>query len=38
MADTLLPYEVYAIRYARHDERRTSENFIGGHADPCSRP
>lgn len=23
-------YEVYAIRYARKDERRSSENFIGG--------
>lgn len=24
------PYEVYAIRYARHGARRASENFIGG--------
>ncbi len=24
------PYEVYAIRYARHGGRRASENFIGG--------
>jgi glyoxylase-like metal-dependent hydrolase (beta-lactamase superfamily II) len=29
------PYEVYAIRYARH-ERRASENFIGG--DPHDGP
>jgi glyoxylase-like metal-dependent hydrolase (beta-lactamase superfamily II) len=24
------PYEVYAIRYARHEARRASANFIGG--------
>ena len=23
-------YEVYAVRYARHEERRASENFLGG--------
>jgi glyoxylase-like metal-dependent hydrolase (beta-lactamase superfamily II) len=26
------PYEVYAVRYARHSARRASENFIGGDA------
>ncbi|CAN7347149.1 N-acyl homoserine lactonase family protein [Bosea sp. LjRoot9] len=29
-------YEIYAIRYARKDERRSPENFIGG--DPADRP
>ncbi|HEY2417221.1 MAG TPA: N-acyl homoserine lactonase family protein [Steroidobacteraceae bacterium] len=24
------PYEIYAVRYARHSARRASENFIGG--------
>lgn len=24
------PFEVYAVRYARHSERRATENFIGG--------
>ncbi|MBM3599667.1 MAG: N-acyl homoserine lactonase family protein [Alphaproteobacteria bacterium] len=28
-------YEVYAVRYARHDERRSSEVFLGG--DPHDR-
>ena len=37
MTDALQPYEVYAIRYARHDARRTSENFIGG-GDPHDDP
>jgi glyoxylase-like metal-dependent hydrolase (beta-lactamase superfamily II) len=32
---TLVPYEVYAVRYAHH-ERRASENFLGG--DPHDRP
>ncbi len=32
---TLVPYEVYAVRYARH-ERRASENFLGG--DPHDAP
>lgn len=27
---TLEPYEVHAIRYARHEERRAHENFLGG--------
>ena len=38
MTDTLQPYEVYAIRYARHDARRASENFIGGAPDPHDDP
>ena len=29
-------YEVYAVRYARHEERRASENFLGG--DPHDGP
>ena len=37
MSDALQPYEVYAVRYARHEQRRTSENFIGGH-DPHDDP
>jgi hypothetical protein len=32
---TLVPYEVYAVRYAHH-ERRASENFLGG--DPHNAP
>jgi glyoxylase-like metal-dependent hydrolase (beta-lactamase superfamily II) len=38
MTEKLQPYEVYAIRYARHDQRRTSENFIGGAPDPHDDP
>ncbi len=38
MNQALQPYEVYAIRYARHEQRRRSENFIGGHADPHDDP
>ena len=29
-------YEVYAVRYGRQDDRRSSENFLGG--DPHDRP
>lgn len=42
MTDALEPYEIYAIRYARHDDRRASENFIGatmqGGGDPHEDP
>ena len=33
---TLAPYEIYAVRYAHHHERRASENFLGG--DPHDGP
>ncbi|MCI0430306.1 MAG: N-acyl homoserine lactonase family protein [Rhodospirillales bacterium] len=33
---TLVPYEIYAVRYAHHHERRASENFLGG--DPHDGP
>lgn len=33
----MLPYEVYAIRYAHH-ERRASQNFLGGDADDGPMP
>jgi glyoxylase-like metal-dependent hydrolase (beta-lactamase superfamily II) len=29
-------YEIYAVRYARKDDRRSSENFVGG--DPADKP
>ena len=32
---SLAPYEIYAVRYARH-ERNASENFLGG--DPHDGP
>lgn len=35
---TAEPYEVYAVRYARHEERRASENFIGGDPHDGSMP
>ena len=42
MNEALESYEIYAIRYARHDERRASENFIGasmgGSGDPHEDP
>jgi len=31
-------YEIYAIRYARKDERRSSENFVGGDAADTPMP
>ena len=31
-------YEIYAIRYARKDDRRSSENFIGGDAPDTQMP
>src|SRR5262245_4756410 len=33
---TLVAYEIYAVRYAHHHERRASENFLGG--DPHDGP
>jgi glyoxylase-like metal-dependent hydrolase (beta-lactamase superfamily II) len=33
---TLAPYEIYAVRYAHHHERRASDNFLGG--DPHDGP
>jgi glyoxylase-like metal-dependent hydrolase (beta-lactamase superfamily II) len=33
---TLVPYEIYAVRYAHYHERRASENFLGG--DPHDGP
>jgi glyoxylase-like metal-dependent hydrolase (beta-lactamase superfamily II) len=35
MMATLAPYEIFAVRYARH-ERRAAENFLGG--DPHNEP
>ena len=38
MNDDMSEYEIYAMRYARKDERRSSENFVENDAPDTPMP